>query len=336
MSIHVDAGANVEGHKLQQIIHPVIPRVERLLRRHALFHICAWALLGGEILFIALAFTFLAESLLMAFALSALFLSLFSYLMLRLYFQAVKPEQMHALKAQFLDTYKTLHHYQEGAPEHHLGLSHALCKLSDEIAGTEYRFCTLPKWLNMFKAAIEQWSWWWQWQDVHQMRELLLREAIAEHVKLVRCEPTNPEAHAALANSYVLLSMLYAAPQKQLKERGQEWLPSDAYQRTLEGKFRKTAKKAIEEFQILCDYAPNDPWVHLQLAYSYHDLDMPLEEIKEYETILNLQPEDHETRFKLGSLYFQQDMNAKGLHIYESLRGIDAKRAEALIRHYSA
>ena len=128
----------------------------------------------------------------------------------------------------------------------------------------------------------------------------------------------------------------YAAPQKQLKESGQEWLPSDAYQRSLELKFRKTAKKAIEEFQILCDYAPNDPWVHLQLAYSYHDLDMPLEEIKEYETILNLQPEDHETRFKLGSLYFQQDMNAKGLHVYETLRRIDLKRAEALIRLYSA
>jgi tetratricopeptide (TPR) repeat protein len=325
----------LEGQPLQTMIQPVILRVERLLRFYALFHLLSWGLLAVEGLFIFLFFTFLAQSMLMAFALSALFLTLFSYLMLRLYFQAVKPEQLRAIKAQFVDTYKTLTHYLEGAPEHHLGLSHACCQLSDELAGSAYRFCRLPVWMKGLKPLMERWSWWWQWQDVHQMRELLLQEAIEEHIKLVRCEPTHPETHAALANAYVLLSTLYSGPLKLLKENGEEWLPRNGYTQGLDSKFRKSAKKAIEEFQILRDYAPNDPWVHLQLAYSYHDLDMPLEEIGAYETILNLQPEDMETRFKLGSLYFQQGMNAKGLHIYETLLRADSKRAEALIRHYS-
>ncbi len=324
-----------DGQQLRTLIHPILPRFEWFLRQHALFHILSFGLIALELLLIFIFFTFLAQSMLMAFALSILFLSLFSYLMLRLYFQAVKPEQMQAIKTEFIDTYKTLTHYQEGAPEHFLALSNACCKLSDELAGCEYRFCTLPNWMNSLKPAIEKWSWWWQWQNVHQMRELLLSEAVAEHVKLVRCEPTHPEAHAALANAYVLLSMLYTAPLKLNKENSAEWLPLNSYIQTLEVKFRKTAKKAIEEFQILCAYAPNDPWVHLQLAYSYHDLGMPLEEICEYETILNLLPEDQETRFKLGSLYFTQGMNAKGLRIYEELRRTDPKRAEALIRLYS-
>lgn len=325
----------LDSAELRSLIHPVIPRFEWFLRLHALFHIVFFGLVSLELLLIFLFFTFLAQSMLMAFAISILFLTLFSYLMLRLYFQAVKPEQMQNFKQQFLDTYKTVTHYQEEAPEHLLGLSNACCKLSDELAGCEYRFCHLPAWLKSLKPLVERWSWWWQWQEVHQMREMLLKEAVLHHVKLVRCEPTHPEAHAALANGYVLLSALYAAPQKIYREMGQDWMPTPAYMQSLEEKFRKTAKKAIEEFQILCDYAPNDPWVHLQLAYSYHDLGMPEEEIREYETILNLNPEDHETRFKLGSLYFQQDRNAKGLRIYEELRKIDPKRAEPLIRLYS-
>ena len=167
------------------------------------------------------------------------------------------------------------------------------------------------------------------------MRELLLLEAIAQHVRWVRLEPTLPEAHITLANAYVLLSTLYAGPLKWGQEGQTAWFINRPSNQTLENKFRKSASKAIEEFQILCAYAPNDPWVHLQLAYCYHDLAMPLEEIREYETILRLLPEDQETRFKLGSLYFQQDMNAKGLTIYEELRTADPKRAEGLIRLYS-
>lgn len=329
---HAETHSLPEGRQLQLLIQPIIPRFEWLLRLHALFHIGAWTMICLEVILIFLFFTFLVQSMLMAFALSTLFLTLFSYLMLRLYFQDVKPEQMEALKNQYLDSFKTMMNYQAEAPEHLLSLSRACCKLSDEMSGSEYRFCKLPSWLRAIKPFMEKWSWWWQWQDVHQMRELLLKEAVAQHVQLVRCEPTHPEAHAALANAYVLLSTLYAAPLKRHKEHA--WMASKSYLESLEVKFRKTAKKAIEEFQILCDYSPNDPWVHLQLAYSYHDLDMPLEEIREYETILNLQPQDLETRFKLGSLYFQQDMNAKGLRIYEEIRRADPKRAEALIRLY--
>src|SRR5262249_14744340 len=113
-----------EGRHLHAVIQPILPRFEWLVRFHALFHIGSWILLGLECILIFLFFTFLTQSMLMAFSLSTLFLTFFSYLMLRLYFQAIKPEQMQALKTQFLDTYKTLTNCQEEAPEHLLSLSH--------------------------------------------------------------------------------------------------------------------------------------------------------------------------------------------------------------------
>ena len=96
------------------------------------------------------------------------------------------------------------------------------------------------------------------------------------------------------------------------------------------------AERAIEEFKILNDYAPEDPWIHAQLAYSYHDLQMPQEEIREYETVLRLKPDDMDTLFRLGVLYFQQGMNAKGLQAYEELKRFHYKKAEALIGYYGS
>ena len=104
----------------------------------------------------------------------------------------------------------------------------------------------------------------------------------------------------------------------------------------MEQKFTTCTKRAIEEFKRLNDYHPNDPWVYTQLAYSYHDLQMPHDEIKAYETILDLSPEDTEALYKLGILYFEQGFNAKGLKVYEQMKSHNAQKAESLIRYYGA
>ena len=72
------------------------------------------------------------------------------------------------------------------------------------------------------------------------------------------------------------------------------------------------AQLAIDEFQILNHYAPNDPWVHEQLSYGYRDLSMPEEEVKEIETLLQLRPQNHDLLLRLGTIYFEQGSNAKG------------------------
>lgn len=156
------------------------------------------------------------------------------------------------------------------------------------------------------------------------MRELLLKKASEEHIKLVKIEPTSLEVHVALANVYVMLTGLYLDFLNAEKQSGDN----------LKQKYRKMAEKAIEEFKILNDYAPDDPWVHMQLAFSYHDLGMPQDEIKEYEAILQLCPNDYDTLLKLGRLYFQQGYNSKGLQVYEALRCRDGQKAEQLIDFY--
>jgi tetratricopeptide (TPR) repeat protein len=168
------------------------------------------------------------------------------------------------------------------------------------------------------------------------MKELLLTTAVEEHLKVVKCEPTNLEAHAALANAYVTLSSLYADPQKFHDYDEERYIPIERFSAQMQAKFRATAERAIEEFQILHDYAPEDPWVHIQLAYSYHDLQMPQEEIREYEIVLSLRPHDQDTLFKLGMLYFQQGMNAKGLRVYETLKRSHYKKADSLIKFYGS
>jgi hypothetical protein len=189
-------------------------------------------------------------------------------------------------------------------------------------------------WLPFLTSAFEKVSCWFYWKDVHLMKELLLQACIEEHIKLVRLEPTDLEAHAGLANAYVMLSGLYVDPRTVEGLDDDRWVPPNKYNETFKQKFRTTAKLAIEEFKILSDYAPHDPWVHAQLAYSYRDLQMPIEEIKEYEIILQLCPDDKETSFKLGKLYFAQGLNAKGLQIYETLKKSNYKKAENLMHFY--
>lgn len=322
---------NDQAHR---IIESVLPKFTRLLKRHLLFHIFFFVLGITEISLLILFTTYLVQSSLLAITLATIFLTFFSYFTLKLFLQTKKPGQIKALHDMYIRGCKHLVNFDEELPEHHLALANGCTKFAVALQGKESQFYPLPRWLDFLSPTLETFSSWWHWYDIHSMRERLLTTSINEHIKLVKLEPTDLEVHAALANSYVLLSSLYAKPHAESFE-DERWSPPEKFQRVLKKKFRATAEKAIEEFIILNDYAPDDPWVHAQLAYSYHDLGMPEKEIQEYETILRLCPDDKDTLYKLGVLYFQQGHNAKGLQIYEELRMTDYKRAEHLIQHYA-
>jgi tetratricopeptide (TPR) repeat protein len=314
----------------------IIHRFNRQIKFYVLFNLLF--IFAGilEVFLLLLFFTYFSQSSLLAFALSLLFLTFFSYFIFRMYFENSKTEQFQDLKDKYVNNLKLTLDYQEGVAEHHISLASSCSKLSDQLAGKELSYYLPPRWLNFLSPIIEEFSHWWHWQDVLYMRELFLEASIFEHIKLVRNEPINLEFHAVLANSYVLLSSLYALQRKQLLRRKDWWLYFKNYSIALELKFRETAQKAVEELKILNEFAPNDPWVHLQLAYSYHDLAMSAEEINEYEIILKLNPHDFEVLYKLGMLYFQEGMNAKGLKIYEVLKCKHYKKAESLLKLYGA
>lgn len=320
--------------QINRVVDDTLPRFNWLIKKFVLFHVF-FAILGiTELTLITFFLTEIVQSAFLALALGLLFLTFFSYFILKLYLETKKPELIEEVKDQFLDSCKELIGFREEIPEHHLAIASSCTLFSTTLHGKEHAFYRFPKWLDFLDPTMEKISTFCHWHDIHHMRELLLLTSVEGHIKLVKFEPTDLEVHAALANSYVMLSGLYINTNHQEISEDDRLFPGEKVRELLKKKFRATAERAIEEFKILNDYAPHDPWVHLQLAYSYHDLGMPEEEIREYEAVLDLCPDDRDALFKLGVLYFQQGQNAKGLQVYEELKGCNYKKSEQLITYY--
>lgn len=319
MSIQLDNDQAFDNaffqHNLPQYYRAILRNFRRVTHSFVTFNVLFLTLFGGELFFFFSFLPFLSKSTVFAFALGGLFLTCFSYFVLLFYFQAKKPEQLNDLRDQFLQSCRQLLPIPPGEAQHHLSLADALSKLAVYLHDFEWNFYKIPKILSPFSRLISRFSAYCYGADVLKMKLLLLQAAVDEHLKQVRATPTDLEVHASLANTYVALSKVYQGA-------------------LLEENHRTTARLAMEEFSILSQYAPNDPWVHEQLAVGYRDLGMPKEEMDEVETLLKLRAGDKEILYRLGSLYFKQGMNAKGLQIYEELKRANFKKAEDLISSY--
>ncbi len=326
------------NEQIVQWVQDFQPKFKKVVRGHTIFHASFLTICLLESLSFAIFFPFFKEYSLIAFALALLFLTIFSYYILHLYSLTRKPEQLKELNNIFSDGAKKIIDFEDELPESHISLAEIFCKLVYSLDGIEYNLIKSPSFLRKFNTQFENLSCWIYWHDLFSVKEMALLAMIEEQIKLVKCDATSLEAHTALANAYVMLSALYAKPpeQEEADDEDKRWLPSKSNSEELKLKFQTVAKRAIEEFKILCEYAPNDPWVHEQLAYSYCDLHMPLEAINEYEQILKLNPNDSEAYFKVGILYFQLGRNAHGLNVYEQLKRLHYKKAETLISYYGA
>jgi tetratricopeptide (TPR) repeat protein len=302
-------------HNLPQYYRAIIRDFRKTTHSFVSFNLMFLLLFGSEISLFFFFLPFLSKSAIFAFALGGIFLTCFSYFVLLFYHQAKKPEQLTHLKNQLIQSCRQVLPIPEGETQHHLSIAGALSKLSSYLQDFEWNFYNVPKWLTPFSTTISRFSAYCYGEDVFQMKQLLLHAALDEHLKQIRNTPTDLEVHASLANTYVLLSKIYKGAQATEK-------------------YRTAAKLAIEEFSILSHYAPNDPWVHEQLAVGYKDLEMPSEEMKEVETLLKLRANDKEILYRLGTLYFKQGMNAKGLQVYEELKKGNFKKSEDLIDSY--
>ena len=168
-------------------------------------------------------------------------------------------------------------------------------------------------------------------EDLFLLKEVLLVAAKNELVKQIKNTPVDIEIHASLAMTYVKLSSLY----KEQKNGDFLWKQKKKQKnKVLDKKFSISIKRAIEEFQILNDLAPKDPWVHAQLAKSYEELEMIEEQMEQYERILELRPEDLQILFQCACCYFKLGYNAKGLRAYEKLKNAHFLRAKDLLAFY--
>lgn len=302
----------------------------KITRFYALFHIGYFIAGGIEVLTLLLFFPFFAKSSLLAFSFGLIFLTGFSYFVLRFYFQAKKPEQFLHLKLKFIEACKNSLPPTLDAPTYHASLIHAVYKLISNLDGQEHQYYALPKQFHTLASLLEKFSLWCHWKDVHQMKEILHYFCIEERINRIKEHPTDLDTHASLANSYIALYKEYlprTAPSYTfiIKEYA-----SDAMKK----KFHHIASRAIEEFKILNTYVPNDPWIYAQLAAVYHDLNLPEKEIEAYETLLRTLPQDKELLFRCGVLYFQLGRTAEGLKIYEQLKNLKDHQAGELIKYY--
>ncbi|HSW86072.1 MAG TPA: hypothetical protein VLG49_01075 [Rhabdochlamydiaceae bacterium] len=309
-----------------------LEKFESITRYYALFHILFFSAFTVELLSFLLFFSFFAKSSLLAFSLAIIFLTVFSYFVLLFYFQAKKPEQFIHLREEYYGACKQALSFERGVSETHLSLSHSLRRFASELHQQEANYYSFLNRFTTLSLLLKKFSIWLHWKDVHKMKELLLFLAINEHIQWVKSEPTDLEAHASLADTYCALSKLYMPPNK----AEMVWVPPDYFSEETQQKFTSAAERAIEEFKILDDYAPNDQWVHAQLASLYHDIGLPEQEILEFEKMLKIAPQDRQILFRLGVLYFQQGYNAKGLRVYEQLKKSKDKKADELISYYDA
>lgn len=312
--------------------HWLIKEFDRIILFYALFLSAFFGLMVTEVILFAVFFPILIQTSFAAFALAGLLMTVFSYFTLNQYFKAQKPEKIQGLMEAFIQSCKENLSYREGDLDHHIALSTACSKMADTLNNREFSYYFIPK---SFRAPLlEKISCYFHWRDLHLLKALLLKASVEEHLKLVRREPTSLHIHAALANAYVMLSGLYLDPRKMEGYDNDQWIPPGKYDEEMQERFREFQERAIEEFKILKEFAPSDPWVYTQLALSYRDLQMPSEEIKAYEAIIKLRPSDLDTLFKLGVLYFQEGENALGLKVYEELKKAHFKKAEMLMNYY--
>ena len=315
--------------RLPQLYRTILGSFRKITRSFALFNVSFTALFALELAAFFFYSPLLSQPVLLAVSLSALFLTVFSYFIFLFYYQAKKPEQFDQLKQQFLSSAKNqLTSYDAGQ---HLSIAASLVKLAAYLDDFEEGLYPVPSLLIPFKRPLERVSAQCHWKDILRFKQALLHSAIDEYLQQIRATPTDLEAHASLANTYIALSKLFTEPKSPALQR--------SYQKrkeAFEEHFLAAATLAMEELQILNHYAPNDPWVHEQLAAGYNNLRMPEEEIREIEVLLGLRPQDRELFFRLGRLYFEQGNNAKGLKVYEELKKANYPKAEDLIRAYGS
>jgi len=323
----------IKNFKVDPVIDAILPQFDNMIRSYTVFNAFFLSLGILEFLFLVIFFTFLAQSAVLATSLALVFLTFFSYFILKLYLQAKQPEQYQEIKERYIKACKSLINYHEGTPEHYVALADSCTRFAERLQNKENTVYTLPEYLNFLLPYLQKFSSWCHSDDVLNMQEMLLQTAIEENIKLVKCAPTTLSAHASLANAYMALACLYKG---QASNNGEYIMTENPTAKAFQAKYQSAAQKAISELNIVLEISDREPWAHLQLADIYRELKMTKDEIREYESYLKINPDDDDALCRLGKLYFQLSMNGPALKIYEQLKQKNDRRADELIKFYGA
>jgi tetratricopeptide (TPR) repeat protein len=319
---------NQEGITRQ--IEQTLAHFRYLTRRYALFHIIFFTFFLCELIGLLLFLPFLAKSFLLASMVAATFLTVFSYFVLRFYFQTKKPEQFLLLRHSFVQNCQQLLSMNTDMIESRRSFLQSIYHLIHRLEGEEYQYYQILKTLDTLAPLVQKFSVWCHFGDVHLMKELLHTYCLRTQLDWVKAFPTDLELHRSLASAYIALYKLYQLP----TEPTYSFIAKEYSNPEMVQKFQKSAQCALEELKIVLHYVPHDTCALSNLANVYHDLDQKEEERKAYEALLQISPHEKDIRFQLGILYFQLGFMAHGLKIYDELRKLNDPKAEELIQQY--
>lgn len=329
-----DLQINQFAHLVEAECRTSLGKFKSALSSYALFHL-TFTLLATIQLTLTLILLFNSPaSPIFAISLASLLLTICSHVLISYYFQGKKPLQFKEIETNFYNECVKSLPIDATDDDYHLSLAHSMFQLATYI-GQKQVYSLSVKPFSFLEDIFLVIGYHLHFKDILLMQEYLMHRSIKEHVELIKKKPTDLATHTSLANAYTALAKLYSKP-ADLPFEDNGLLQRRFEKDSIKERFTNATKRAIEELKILDDLAPNDPWVHAQLASCYHHLEMFEEEIHEYEILLNIRPSDKEILYRLGLLYFRLGKNAKGLTIYESLKEIDAKDAAYLISNYSA
>ncbi|NGX46435.1 MAG: hypothetical protein K940chlam2_01626 [Chlamydiae bacterium] len=317
----------------QKIGGPFEKRFWRINHFYVLLHTLFLLLIAAELMAFTFTFVSLLHSTALAFFLAGIFLTVFTYLVLFFYFQARGPEKLSQLRDDYLIAAKIAIPYSEVTLEYHRAITQAIFSFINalEIPSVRSRWVRHSETLSFL---VEKFRIWTQWKDLLRMKEMLLISSIREHIRLIKRDPSDLEAHASLASNYQALSELYQDPKKLAHNEELTWSPPEFISEKMREKFKQALERALEEYHIIDGYAPNDPWVHAQRAAIYCELERFDDEMTEYEKILEIDPRSDEVLMRLGELYFRTGSTAKGLQIYDQLRCQNSEKGLELIAQY--
>lgn len=311
------------------LVDQTLKEFQLLTRRYALFHAAFLTAFVAELLVILIFMPFLAKTLALAVVVALAFLTVFTYFVLRFYFQTRKPEQFVTLRNKFLTSA-----VRESSGRWSVEILHPIYELLAKLEGQESQYYSLPSFLQTLSPLVEKFSVWCHWEDVQWMKETLHLHALRKIFDWVKLYPTDLELHRTLAASYMHLYQIYQMPTE--STAFYSFIERQYESQEMKERFEKAARSAVEELKVVLSYASNDPWALSQIAKVYHDLGLRQEERKTYEMLLNLRPQDGEIHFRLGKLYFELGHMAQGLHLYQELQGRKDPKAKDLIEHYDA
>ncbi|MFN4173751.1 MAG: tetratricopeptide repeat protein [Parachlamydiaceae bacterium] len=288
---------------------PILSDFSEKLNKYYSFHLFFLGAFLLELALLILLLPFLARSGVVALTLAALMVTIFGYLSIKSYREAAFLEEIKHL----IDRYGSQIVLEKSADA-------SLDIKKEEVASAYLEFAEIlpiKAVINLpyLPSFIENYL--LKYLDVgpQTLKEGLIKRAIQNRIESLKLKPTLSEKHALLSSAYLSLASFYKSLEKKKEEKD-------------------SLLKSAESLKIL--YVLNTQESHPleRLAFIFKELDDVDGEISVLEKWLQLEPKNAEPMLRLGQLYFNSGKSALGFKTYETLKSIDLKQSDELLKSF--